>query len=149
MDFCIELQEGVTLISLAECPTGASFLADVLGRIAGTGIDVDMIALAPGSSGRAALSFTVSDEDFARVLGVTGAMQKENPALRVSVSNGHAKITIGGEAMEGSPGVAAKVFATVQGLADLRMVTTALTEISLLVSSSDAQETLCALKKLL
>ncbi|MDR3344705.1 MAG: hypothetical protein LBT21_03825 [Oscillospiraceae bacterium] len=138
-DFTIDIQENVALISLGDCPSGAAFLADVLRRIAETGTDVDMIALAPGSSGRAALSFTVSDDDFARVLGVTGSLQKENPALKVSVSNGYAKITVGGEPMDGAPGVAAKVFAAIKNAADLRMVTTALTEISLLVPVSDGR----------
>ncbi|MDR1409507.1 MAG: hypothetical protein LBJ12_04415 [Oscillospiraceae bacterium] len=145
-EFSIGIQEGVTLISLGECPSGAPFLADVLRRIAETGTDVDMIALAPGSSGGAALSFTVSDNDFACVLGVTGSLQKDNSALKVSVSNGYAKITVGGEPMNGEPGVAAKVFAVAQDVTDLRMVTTALTEISLLVPALDAESTLAALR---
>ena len=146
-EFLIGIHENITLISLSDCPSGAAFLADVLSRIAQTGADVDMIALAPGSSSRAALSFTVCDDDFASVLGVTGALQKETPALKVSVSNGYAKITVSSESMDGAPGVAARVFAAVQSVcADLRMVTTALTEISLLVPASDAGSTLGALQ---
>jgi len=146
--FTIDIQENITLISLGECPAGAAFLSAVLSRIAETGADVDMIALAPGMSSRVALSFTVSDDDFACVLSVTGALQKENSALMVGVSNGYAKITVSSETMDGAPGVAAKAFAAVQEAnADLRMVTTALTEISLLVPAADAENTMTALRK--
>ena len=146
-EFKTGIQENITLISLGECPAGPAFLSEVLKSVAETGADVDMIALAPGSSDRAAISFTVGGDDFARVLGVTGALQKENPALKVSVSGGYAKSTVSGQAMDGAPGIAAKAFAAVESAsADLRMVTTALTEISLLVPASDAENTLAALR---
>ncbi|MCL2022778.1 MAG: hypothetical protein FWG82_00205, partial [Oscillospiraceae bacterium] len=131
MELKINIKEGITLISLSDCPGGANFLAEVLAQIAAGGTDVDMIALTPSTSEKTAMSFTVSDEDFAKVLAVTAALQKENKALKVSVSGGYAKITAGSGKMDGCPGVAARIFAALSAV-EIAMVTTALTEISFL-----------------
>ncbi|MDR0884038.1 MAG: hypothetical protein LBN05_05490 [Oscillospiraceae bacterium] len=143
--FNISARESVTVISLSDCPAGATFLAEVFGRFADS-VNVDMIALTPGSSGCTAVSFTLDTEQFAPALATTGALQKEYPTLKVSVSTGYTKITVGSAAMEDAKGVAAQVFALVERVgADLRMVTTALTEISLLVPEADATVTIAAL----
>lgn len=43
----ITTSNDITLITLQNCPSDLTFIANVFRRIAGFGVDVDMISLAP------------------------------------------------------------------------------------------------------
>ena len=59
------------------------------------------------------------------------------------------KISIFGEEMRGTPGVAAKVFSAVSKVkADIRMITTSEVDISLLVVKADADMTVVAIREI-
>ena len=112
------------------------------------GIDVDMISQTPPSGSHSSLSFTVGDEDFGKVLEIAAELRRLNPELKISVSSGNSKIALLGESMRGQPGIAAKVFdAVASANADIRMITTSETDISLLVVKADVENTVSAIKK--
>lgn len=65
------------------------------------------------------------------------------------MSSGNCKISIFGEEMRGTPGVAAKVFSAVSKVkADIRMITTSEVDISLLVVKADADMTVDAIREI-
>lgn len=144
----ISVDEDVTLISLNNSPADVKTVAALFSRIAEADVDVDMISQFPLSGTHSGLSFTVSDEAFGLILPIVTQLHCDNPEVKVSVSSGNCKISVFGQAMKGTPGVAAKVFAAAAGVnADLRMISTSETDISLLVVQADVHNTLRAIER--
>ena len=132
----ITVYEDVTLITLQNIPADISFIAEVFERIAGMGVDVDMISLSPAQSERTPLSFTIKDEDLVKILSYTSKL--DDGSVKSIVSSGNNKISVNDETMENCPGVAAKVFAlAAQAKTEIRLITTSESQISLLVTKSD------------
>ncbi len=132
----ITVYEDVTLITLQNIPADISFIAEVFDKIAGMGVDVDMISLSPVQGERTALSFTIKDEDLVKILSYTSKL--DDGSVKSIVSSGNCKISVNDDAMENCPGVAAKVFAlAAQAKTEIRLITTSESQISLLVTKSD------------
>ncbi len=145
----ITLTQDVTLISLNDSPADIKLIAEIFSMTAQAGIDVDMISQTPPSGLHSSLSFTVNDEDFGKVLEIAAELRRLNPELKISVSSGNAKIALLGESMRNQPGIAAKVFGAVAGVnADIRMITTSETDISLLVVKADVENAVAAIEKM-
>ena len=109
--------------------------------ISADGIDVDMISQSPQDGRFSDLSFTVSDSDFIKIMKIAGEIREFNPDLKISVSSGNSKISVYGESMNGTPGVAAGVFDAVSSVSgDIRMITTSDVTISLLVAQIDTDK---------
>lgn len=141
----ITVSDDITLIILQGIPADLRFITQVFEKIASMDIDVDMISLAPPQSSRTSLSFTVSDDDLVGILSYTSKLQEGS--IKPIVSSGNCKISINDAGMENCPGVAASVFrAAAQAGADIRLITTSESQISLLVTKSDADTTLSAVE---
>lgn len=139
----VSVSEDVTLISLNNSPADINLISYIFERIAQAEIDVDMISQTPPNSRNSSLSFTVSDDSFGDILKITSELRKANPEMKFNVSNGNCKISVFGKNMQGTPGVAAKVFETVaRAGADIRMITTSEQDISILVTKSDLNSVL-------
>ncbi|MBQ9460899.1 MAG: hypothetical protein IJU51_03130 [Clostridia bacterium] len=140
----ITVSDDVTLIILQNIPANMSFVTEVFDSIASMDIDVDMISLTPPHSSMTSLSFTVSDDELVKILSYT--KQLNQGSIKPIVSNGNCKITVSDPQMENCPGVAAKVFAkAAEAGADIRLITTSESQISLLVTKSDSDATLTAI----
>ncbi len=126
----------VTLITLRNIPADISFIAGVFEKIAEIGTDVDMISLSPVQSSRTNLSFTIKDDDLVNILSYTSKL--DDGSVKSIVSSGNCKISVNDEKMENCPGVAAKVFSNAAKTdAEIRLITTSESQISLLVTKSD------------
>lgn len=137
----------ITLITLQNCPSELKFVADVFQRIAGLGVDVDMISLAPTKGAYTSVSFTISDNDLDKILSFTSEL-RDKGKISAIVSSGNCKISVYDAGMKDNPGVAAGVFAAASSASmDIRIITTSEVDISLLVTAADFQDTLRALQK--
>lgn len=142
----ITTSSDITLITLQNCPSDLSFIADVFRRIADCGVDVDMISLAPTQGAYTAVSFTISDNALGKVLAFTSELH-EKSNIKTIVSSGNCKISVYDQGMKNSPGVAAKVFAAAAAAGtDIRIITTSEVDISLLVTAADFNDALRALE---
>ena len=145
----ITVVEDVTLISLQDSPADINLISDIFKKISEAGIDVDMISQTPPHSNMPDLCFTVSGDDMGKILEISSQLRALNPGLKLSISNGHCKVSVFGEAMRGCPGVASKVFAAIaEARADISMITTSEVDISVLVAKADLENTLDALHKM-
>lgn len=136
----INIVEDVTLVSLKDSPADIELISKIFGMIADAGIDVDMISQTPHHSKMPDLSFTISDDDFAKILEIMAKLRELNPDLKLTIQNGNCKISVFGEAMKGTPGVAVKVFnALNKANADIIMITTSEVDISLLIPKHDLE----------
>ena len=132
----ITVCDDVTLIILQNVPANMTFVTQVFEKSASMEIDVDMISLTPPQSSLTSLSFTVSDDDLVKILSYTSTMKDDH--IKPIVSSGNCKISVSDAAMENCPGVAAKIFAqAAQAGADVRLITTSESQVSLLVTKSD------------
>lgn len=135
--------EDVALITLRNSPADMTFISKVFKMISQRGINVDMISQTAPIGGRINLSFTISGEDLGSILELFAVLRSENPELKSDISTGNCKISIYGESMRDTPGVAASTFEIVAGLnVDVRLITTSEIDISILVPKSDF-ETAC------
>ncbi|NLP47693.1 MAG: hypothetical protein GX345_01980 [Clostridiales bacterium] len=143
----ISVVEDVTLISLYDSPADIKIISKIFDMISQAGIDVDMISQTPPNGSHSSLSFTVSGDDFGKVLEIVAALRDLNSEIKIGVSSGNCKISLFGESMRGKPGVAARVFAAASSVnADIRMITTSETDMSLLLVKADLENTVKAIK---
>ena len=139
----------ITLITLHNCPSDISFIADLFDQIGKLEINIDMISLAPSQGAVTALSFTISDQDLGNILSFTSKLQ-EQFQIKTVVSNGNYKISVYDPAMRNTPGIASKVFAAAaKANTDIRIITTSEVEISLLVTAADFNDTLLEIQSVM
>lgn len=130
----ISVTEDVTLVSLQDSPADIGLISDIFTEISKNNIDVDMISQTPPHSHTPNLSFTVSDEDVGKMLEITAKLRDIYPDMKLTLRSGNCKISVFGEEMRGTPGVAAKVFyALSRAKVEVSMITTSEVDISLLV----------------
>ncbi|MGI6248450.1 MAG: ACT domain-containing protein [Acutalibacteraceae bacterium] len=143
----LNVTQDVTLISLNDSPADIKLIADIFNKIAEADIDVDMISQSPPSGAHSSLSFTVSDNDFGKILEIAAQLRSLNTGLKITASSGNCKISLFGSSMRGKPGVAAAVFSAASSAnADIRMITTSETDISILVVEADVDSTVKAIE---
>lgn len=133
----ITVTDNITLITLLNVPSDIRFFPEVFDKIAKRDINVDMISVTPPQGDQTNLSFTVNDEDLGKVLDFTAALHEKRNEIKPIVSSGNSKITVQDEGMRNTPGFASRVFAAAaQANADIRIITTSATQISLLVTEA-------------
>ena len=131
--------DGITLITMPNVPADIDFVAKIFENIASLVINVDMISLTPPQGANIDLSFTISDDDLGKLLAYNAERRsKGESSIQPVVSSGNCQISVCDEAMETTPGMAAKVFrAAAKASADIRIITTSEVQITLLVTQAD------------
>lgn len=134
----ITVREDVALVTLKNSPADMSFISKVFKLISKNSVNVDMISQTAPIGGRINLSFSINGADIGKVLELFAQLRDENPELKTDISAGNCKISIFGEGMRNSPGVAADTFEIIAKLGvDIRLITTSEVDISILVPKSD------------
>lgn len=143
----ITINDDITLITMNNIPLDMGLISNIFGSIASMGIDVDMISISPSQKVLTSLSFTVQDNEFAKILKYTSELRKKSPNITSTVSSGNCKITVFDSSMENYPGFAAKIFKAVSdATADIRIITTSIDEIALLTTKADCENTIEKIK---
>ncbi len=137
----------VTLVTLQNCPSNLTAVHQIFAKAAELSIDIDMISLAPSQSATSSLSFTIADRDLSKLLTFSSCLQSKLQVKTV-VSNGNCKLIIADKAMKNQPGFAEKIFgAAAKAKSDIRMITTAETEISLLIPAANLDAAIAAIEQ--
>lgn len=144
----ITTSEDITLVNLRDIPNDLVFFSEVLGVFAAQKINIDMISQSTSFSDRFGVSFTVPGNELEATLTIIAALRERYPAVKISANDGGAKLTVFGEGMRDTFGVA---YTAVKAMSDrkipIQLITTSETEISFLISSAylfDAEEALKA-----
>ncbi len=144
----IHLTRDVTLVVLSNTPADIRFVSKVFDALSQAQVNVDMISQSPAVGDRAALTFTISGEQLTPALMVIARLRETDPAIQLSISSDNCKISVAGEEMRTRPGVAADVFRAAAAVnADLRLITTSETDISLLITQADAPGAMEAIER--
>lgn len=134
----ITVCEDVALITLRNSPADMEFIAHVFDVIAKKDINVDMISQTAPIGGKINLSFTIAEDDLGKILELFAALRAENSAIKYDVCGGNCKISLYGEPMRFTPGVAARVFDIIaETNIDVRIITTSEIDISILIPKAE------------
>ncbi|MDR3552046.1 MAG: hypothetical protein P4L75_02875 [Clostridia bacterium] len=134
----ITVSEDVALITFRNSPADMKFVSHVFDIIAAKGINVDMISQTAPNSARINLSFTISEDDLGALMELFAVLRVEYPEIKYDIVGGNCKISLYGESMSFTPGVAAEVFDTIALLGtDVRIISTSEIDISILIPKAD------------
>lgn len=142
----IAFEREVARVALIGVPIARHALAKVFGYLANEGVNVDVIVQSVVQTSQVDVSFTVKEEDSARVLDMMQTLQRELGYQDLVCETGLAKVSIVGAGMISNPGVAAEMFGVLaEANIPVKMVSTSEIKVSCIVQA-DAVET--AVKKL-
>lgn len=142
----IAYDKNVARISILGVEDVPGVLAQVFGKLAEEGIDVDIIVQSGVQNGQADFSFTLSLADVARATEVIEGLRAELPYREVTSEDNLVKVSIVGAGMVSHPGVAAQMFEVIskEGVS-IKMVSTSEIKVSCVVESGNLQQIIRAL----
>jgi aspartate kinase len=136
----VALDNDEAKVTLDEVPDKPGVAATVFKAVADEGINVDMIVQNISHHGATDLSFTVPLADVPRLDSVVERVVEKIGAVRFTVDDGIAKLSLVGAGMKSHPGVAAEMF---EALADeginILMISTSAIRISCVIRKEDAE----------
>ena len=132
--------DNVTMLTFSGVSANAPFggFSEVFKWVANAGINVDMISQTPPRSDLVDLAFTVSDDDFAKLIPVVGSIKQKYPHIIPLVSSGNVKLRVYSADMIHTVGMAARIFEALDksGIQSL-LITTSETDVSVLVAAGN------------
>ncbi|AKG35541.1 aspartate kinase [Paenibacillus durus] len=142
----IAYDKSVARISISGVADVPGVLAQVFGKLADEGINVDIIVQSGVQNGEADFSFTVSLDEMEKAKEVIRQIRQELPYREVTSEDNLVKISIVGAGMVSHPGVAAQMFDVISSLGiSIKMVSTSEIKVSCVVESGKLLEIIQAL----
>ncbi|HJB26668.1 MAG TPA: hypothetical protein H9662_08710 [Firmicutes bacterium] len=127
--------ESITLVSFTKVPADFSYMSVFFEEVAKRGVNIDMISQTAPQHGVLNIAFTAPDEDLPKLMELIGGFRKRHPEIQVMVSSGNVKISLYGDEMRHTPGVAARAISTVSSVVDnIYLITTSEVDISFLIA---------------
>ncbi|HEU4526844.1 MAG TPA: aspartate kinase [Actinomycetota bacterium] len=136
----VALEDRDAKITFEEVPDRPGIAATLFRAVAGQGVNVDMIVQNVSHEGKTDLSFTVPREDVSKIQAALDGIAHEVGAMRFSVDDDIAKISLVGAGMKNHPGVAADMFEALaaEGI-NIEMISTSPIRVSCVVRASDGE----------
>jgi aspartate kinase len=127
-------------VTIEDVPDRPGVAAAIFRALADEGVNVDMIVQNVSHQDRTDVSFTAPREDLPRVRATMDRMVGEIGAVRYTLDEGIAKVSLVGAGMKSHPGVAADMFAALaeEGI-NIEMISTSSIRISCLIRAADAE----------
>ncbi|GBC87007.1 Aspartokinase [bacterium HR12] len=121
-------------------PDRPGIAAKLFRAVADQGVSVDMIVQNVSHEGRTDMSFTVPREDVVRIKAALDDIAHEVGAMRFSVDEDIAKVSLVGAGMKSHPGVAADMFEAIaaEGI-NIEMISTSPIRVSCVVRAADGE----------
>ncbi len=121
----------LTVLGVPDRP-GVAF--SILGHVAESNIEVDMIVQNIGSDGTADFTFTVHRNDYERVLEILNTRARELGAREISGDNAIVKLSLVGVGMRSHAGIASTMFQALakEGI-NIRMISTSEIKVSVVI----------------
>lgn len=138
-------QVKVTIIDLPDIP---GIAADIFGRLAEIGVNVDMIVQSAAVDKKNDISFTVAKSDMKKTQNTLEKIAAEVKASNVICDECVAKVSIIGVGMKSNPGVAAQMFKILSNKGiNIEMISTSEIKISCIIDESDTAKAVEELHK--
>ena len=142
----VALDEGEAKITFDEVPDRPGVAAALFKAVAAEGVNVDMIVQNVSHEGKTDLSFTVPRADVPKIATALDGISHEVGAVRYSVDDDIAKVSLVGAGMKNHPGVAADMFDAfaAEGI-NIEMISTSPIRVSCVVRAADGERAACAI----
>ncbi len=136
----VALDDTEAKITFDEVPDRPGIAAALFRAVATQGVNVDMIVQNVSHEGKTDMSFTVPREEVPKIQAALDGIAHEVGAVRFSVDDDIAKVSLVGAGMKSHPGVAADMF---EALADeginIEMISTSPIRVSCVVRAADGE----------
>ncbi|MCX7749679.1 MAG: ACT domain-containing protein [Clostridia bacterium] len=144
----ISVTYSVALVTVDNLPKKLSLIADIFKTIAAQEVNVDMISVSPPYRDTVNISFSIPSDDLVKAISALNQHKKDVPALNIEVDADNTKLSVYGEGMKNSHGVAARLF-TILAAEDIevKLVTTSEVDISYLVYEKDIDKAIEAIRR--
>lgn len=143
----VNFTENVAIVSFEKVDAQIKFMSVLFDMVAKAGINIDMISQNAPKGAHSSISFTLSDDDVTAVLEIIADLKAQHSSLMPLVSSGNVKISLYGDEMPYNAGVAADVFCKLnEKNIDTMLITTSDVDISIVVSSANADMAYSTLK---
>src|SRR5437762_2883544 len=135
----VAADESEAKITLEDVPDTPGVAASIFRALADEGVNVDMIVQNVSHHGHTDVSFTAPKNDLPRIRGTMDQVIEQVGAVRYTVDDGIAKVSLVGAGMKSHPGVAAEMFAALaeEGI-NIEMISTSSIRISCVIRGSEA-----------
>ncbi len=136
----VALDDTDAKITFDEVPDRPGIAAKLFHAVAAEGVNVDMIVQNVSHEGKTDLSFTVPRGDASKIQAALDGIAHEVGAVRFSVDEGIAKVSLVGAGMKNHPGVAADMFEALaaEGI-NIEMISTSPIRVSCVVRAADGE----------
>ena len=132
----VKISPNITLVTLYNA--NVANRGTIFGKLAENNINLDIISQSPCFGGEITLSFSLSDKDVAKTLGVAAALKSEYDKTGINISSNNLTISFMGAEIINTPGVAAGIFSEFsQNGINIILVATSDVSVSCLIAGSD------------
>ena len=134
----VALDDTEAKITFDEVPDRPGIAATLFRAVAAQGVNVDMIVQNVSHEGKTDMSFTVPRDDVPKIQQALDGIAHEVGAVRFSVDEDIAKVSLVGAGMKSHPGVAADMFEALaaEGI-NIEMISTSPIRVSCVVRQAD------------
>ena len=134
----ISITNDVAMVTLYGIPNTNENLVMILSEIANLDISIDMICKSAPIKDTFNLSFCLIQNDIGKIMTAIKTFKKLYPSINTEINGYNSKITFKGEKMKYESGIASSIFSVfLKQDIEVKMITTAETEISCLVDEKD------------
>ncbi len=136
----VALDDTEAKITFDDVPDRPGIAATLFRAVATQGVNVDMIVQNVSHEGRTDMSFTVPRDEVPRIHEALDGIAHEVGAVRFSVDDDIAKVSLVGAGMKSHPGVAADMFEALaaEGI-NIEMISTSPIRVSCVVRAADGE----------
>ena len=138
----------VAKVTLLRVPDRPGIAAAVFEPLSEAGVSVDVIVQNVSTGGTTDLTFTLAESDLRRTSGIIRRVAEGIGAGEVIQSGGVAKVSIVGTGMQGTPGIASRMFrALAEAGINIEMISTSEIRITCIVKRDQAEAAVRALHR--
>lgn len=136
----VALDDTEAKITFDEVPDRPGIAAKLFRAVANQGVNVDMIVQNVSHEGKTDMSFTVPRDDVPKIKAALDDIAREVGAVRFSVDEAIAKVSLIGAGMKSHPGVAADMFEALaaEGI-NIEMISTSPIRVSCVVRAAEGE----------
>ncbi|NLI59089.1 MAG: ACT domain-containing protein [Clostridium sp.] len=145
----IDVSYNVAMITLGNLPDDINLISEIFEVLSDEGINIDMVSKPAPLKGTVSMSFTLPTDDMVKAITLLNDYKKKKKGnFLVEVDAYNSKISVYGEEMKYTPGVATRVFKVLaREKIDVKVITTSAVDISCLIFERNIDDAVNSIKK--
>jgi len=145
---CVRSDTGFSKVTLRSVPDRPGIAAELFGRLAAEGFNIELLVSTGGGQGRADISFVISKDELLAVLRVLDRLKSELGAQGIEDQSGLALVGVAGQGLNKRPGIAGRMFRALsrRGI-NIDIISTSLTSVTCAIDERMIQEADLALQQ--